>query len=180
MAKRRAKTQPQESRFILHRFNGDEIYRFESAGISAYATEVGVTLWFKVTADPTEAKLCEDTAEHGRGRSPNAEVGIDLPELEADKLVGCHFKMPGTKTDEEDSCKSLLYYFEHQPLRDNLITVVSRVDDRFWLRWKARTQDVNFYDGSKPETQVEIEGEFRFKDIEKWTLSVPKKRRGTQ
>ncbi|WP_020475566.1 hypothetical protein [Zavarzinella formosa] len=31
------------------------------------------------------------------------------------------------------------------------------------------TQDVNFYNGSKPPTKVEIEGDFLFKDIGHWT-----------
>jgi hypothetical protein len=167
MAKRRAKTQPPESRFILHRFNGDEVYRFESAVLWAYATKTGVTLWFEVSTEADAVKRCEDTAD--LGMSPNAEVGIDLPELDADQLVGRQFVLPGTKTDREDSCRSLLYYCEHQPLRDNNIAVVSRNGDRFWLRWTAVTGDVNYYDGSKPATQVEIEGEFVFKDIGKWS-----------
>ena len=46
---------------------------------------------------------------------------------------------------------------------------VSRTEDRFWLRWTAVTQDVNYYDGSKPATRVEIEGEFLFvTDVKKW------------
>lgn len=166
MGKRRAETQPRESQFILHRFNGDEVYRFESAVMWAYINEPGVTLWFEVSTDSDALQRCEDTAE--MGMSPNAEVGIDLPELDADQLVGRHFSIPGTKTDDEDSCMSLLYYCEHEPLRDNKIAIVSRSGDRFWLRWTAVTQDVNYYDGSKPPTQVEIEGEFLFKDIGKW------------
>lgn len=57
---------------------------------------------------------------------------------------------------------------EHEPLRQNRIAVVSRAADRFRLRWTAVTKDINYYDGSKPPTQVEIEGEFLFKDIGKW------------
>src|SRR5262249_23668978 len=144
----------------------DEVYRFKSAVMWAYRTVTGVTLWFEVAADHEAIQQCEDTAE--LGMEPNAEVGIDLPDLDADQLVGRQFVMPGTKTDDEDSCKSLLYYCDPEPLRNNTITVVSRAGDRFWLRWTAVTKDVNYYDGSKPPTQVEIEGEFLFKDIGKW------------
>jgi hypothetical protein len=166
MGKRRGKTRLSESRFVLHRFNGDEVYRFKSAVMWAYTTDTGVTLWFEAVADPDAIQRCEDTAE--MGMSPNAEVGIDLLELDANQLVGRQFVIPGTKTDDEDSCMSLLYYCEHEPLRDNKITVVSRIGDRFWLRWTAVTKDVNYYDGSKPPTQVDIQGEFLFKDIGKW------------
>src|SRR5262249_51924110 len=97
--------------------------------------------------------------------APHAEVGIDLKKLAADELVGRTFVLRGTKSDDADSCTSRLYYCEHEPLRQNKITVVSRTGDRFWLRWTAVTKDVNYYDGSKPPTKVEIEGEFLFRDI---------------
>ena len=159
---------PCEGQFILHRFNGDEVYRFQSAEMFAYEDESGhVTLWFEVSSDPDAVLQCEDTAE--LNMSPNAEVGIDLIEFDVDSLVGREFSILGTLSDDEDSSMSLLYYCEHQPLRDNKITVISREGNRFQLRWTAKTQDVNYYDGSKPQTNVEIIGEFLFKNIEKWT-----------
>ncbi|MFG2628935.1 hypothetical protein [Streptomyces sp. NPDC048473] len=155
-------------RFVLHRFNGDEVYRFGSAEMwvghaSDGGTDADVTLWFELAADDDAVQRCEDTADSGM--APTAEVGIVLPAAEADagRLVGRTFVMAGA-ADGEDSCMSLLYYYEHEPLRDNRITVVSRDGDRFRLRWTAVCEDVNFYDGSKPPTRVEIEGEFLFRD----------------
>ena len=89
---------------------------------------------------------------HGRdGYAPDAEVGIDLPDLDADELVGREFVIPGTQSDDEDSCMSLLYYCEHEALdATNRIQVVSRDGDRFRLGWTATVRDVNCYDGSKP------------------------------
>jgi hypothetical protein len=166
MGNRRAKSRTAESRFILHRFNGDEIYRFGDARMFALARrEGGVTLWFEVEADEDAIQRCEDTDED---MAPKAEVGIVLPDLDVDQLVGRQLLIPGTKTDSEDSCMSLFYYYEHEPLRSNVITVVSRSTNRFWLRWTASTRDVVYGDGSKPLTEVEIEGEFRFNDIDKW------------
>jgi len=150
-------------RFVLHRFNGDEVYRIASAVIHVCATEgseAPVTLWFEVAADADGARRCEDTEP--LGMAPTAEVGIELPGVDMDALVGREFVVPGVRSDDEDSCMSLLYYCEHQPLCDNRITVVSRDGDRFRLRWTARTQDVNYYDGSKPPTRVEIEGDFLY------------------
>ena len=63
----------------------------------------------------------------------------------------------------------MLGYCEHAALRDNRIRVVARDGDRFHLRWTATVRDVNYYDGSKPPTRVEIQGEFVFKDIGKWS-----------
>lgn len=169
MGKRRAKIALPADRFVLHRFNGDEVYRLKSAVMFGLATDSGVTLWFEAKADRVGAVWCEDTAEIGT--SPNAEVGITLPELNPDQLVGQELVFPGTKSDAEDSCMSLLYYCEHQPLRENRITIVSRDGDRFRVHWTAVTQDVNYYDGSKPLTRVEIEGEFLFRNVEKWQQS---------
>lgn len=160
---------PVGGRFVLHRFNGDEVYRLASADLWVSAPEGSegpVTLWFEVAADSADARRCEDT--ESLGMAPTAEVGVELPGVEppgadADALVGREFVMPGVRSDDEDSCMSLLYYCEHQPLCDNRITVLSRDGDRFRLRWTAVTQDVNYYDGSKPPTRVEIEGDFLFR-----------------
>ncbi|MFB6946475.1 hypothetical protein [Streptomyces sp. NPDC056305] len=157
-----------DGRFVLHRFNGDEVYRFRSAEMwLGCATDDGpdadAVLWFELAADDDAIQRCEDTAD--AGMAPTAEVGIGLvvAEADADRLVGRTFVMPGA-SDGEDSCMSLLYYYEHEPLRDNRITVISRHGDRFRLRWTAVCEDVNFYDGSKPATRVEIDGEFLFRD----------------
>jgi hypothetical protein len=157
---------PPAGRFVLHRFNGDEVYHLESAVIKAYESELGATLWFEVRADSKNAQWCEDTAE--MRRSPNATVGIELADLDADELVGREFTIAGTITDEEDSCMSLLYYCEHEPLRNNFIKVESRAGDRFRLKWTATARDVNYYDDSKPVMRVEIEGEFLFKNVDMW------------
>ncbi|MEU3654388.1 hypothetical protein AB0E67_16450 [Streptomyces sp. NPDC032161] len=164
MSEHAAGASPADGRFVLHRFNGDEVYRIASADIRVSAAERSegpVTLWFEVLADSDGARRCEDTAD--LGMAPTAEVGIELPGVDADALVGRELVLPGVRSDDEDSCMSLLYYCEHHPLRDNRITVVSRDGDRFRLRWTAVTEDVNHYDGSKPPTRVEIEGAFLFK-----------------
>jgi hypothetical protein len=157
---------PPEGRFILHRFNGDEVYRLASAKMSAHTSDGGVTLWFDAKSEREGAQRCEDTDEIGA--APNASVGVENESLAPDELVGRVFLMQGTKTDDEDSCMSLLYYCEHQPLRENRIEVVSQAGDCFRVRWTGVTQDVNYYDGSKPRTRVEIEGVFRFADIDEW------------
>jgi hypothetical protein len=163
-------------RFVLRRFNGDEVYRLKKAVMFAIASHAGgVTLWFEAVADDKRAKRCADTAE--LGMAPTAEVGVQLPALDAANLVGRTLSVPGTKTDAEDSCMSLMYYCEHEPLRKNKIAIVSRTADRFEVRWTAVTKDVNHYDGSKPSTKVEIEGEFRFKDYKKWAAMKPARRR---
>ncbi|MFF2011698.1 hypothetical protein ACFVWY_21820 [Streptomyces sp. NPDC058195] len=160
-------------RFVLHRFNGDEVYRLGEAVVRVLRSDEGgaggegagrgVTVWFEALADPEGARRCADTAE--AGMVPSAEVGVGMAEAEADidRLVGRTFLMPGVP-EGEDSALSLLYYFEHEPLRANRITVVSRDGDRLRLRWTGECDDVNFYDGSKPPTRIEVEGDFLYRD----------------
>ncbi|MFD7070380.1 hypothetical protein ACFV97_24455 [Streptomyces sp. NPDC059913] len=171
-------------RFVLRRFNGDEAYGLAEATVCVIRSYDGggdgdgsgdagwcggggggdgVTVWFEALAASEGARRCADTAE--AGMVPSAEVGVGMTEAEADidRLVGRTFLMPGVP-EGEDSALSLLYYFEHEPLRDNRITVVARDGDRLRLRWTAECDDVNFYDGSKPPTRIEIEGVFLYRD----------------
>ena len=64
MGMRRSKTTP-DGRFILYRFNGDEVYRLESAVMFGITEATGVTLWFEARADRNGAHWCEDTAYIG-------------------------------------------------------------------------------------------------------------------
>jgi hypothetical protein len=50
VGKRRAKKALPANRFVLHRFNGDEVYRLESAVMFGMADDSGVTLWFEAKA----------------------------------------------------------------------------------------------------------------------------------
>lgn len=160
-----------DGQFILHRFNGDEVYRLKSAVMFAGEFVDKVMLWLEVEADAKGAKRCKDTKS--LGVCPQAETGIKLKALDASRLVRRQFLISG---DDDHECQSSIYYCEHEPLRNNRITILSRKGDRFRVRWTGETIDVNYYDGSKPPTQVEIEGDFRFKDYEHWVKKPAKKR----
>lgn len=151
-------------RIILHRFNGDEIYEFESAEIFAFNNNFGeVTLWFEVTAHQNAIQRCEDTAE--MDTSPQVSVAFELPELELHQLVGQEFQNPGPEDGDDQPS---IYYHEHMPLVNNRIHVLAKTGNRFRVRWTGTTTDVNTLDESLPQTQVEIEGEFVFTNSQDW------------
>lgn len=140
----------------IHRFNGTEHFAIVSAKCFAVENGEEITLWFEVEATSDGAKQCRDTADFTA--SPSAELGIPVSCFNINDFVGREFRHAGTSNDNVDSCASIFYYYEHQPLRDNHVTVLSRISERnFRVRWIARTQDVNHYDGSKPDTRIEIE-----------------------
>ncbi|MEU2670354.1 hypothetical protein ABZ622_16050 [Streptomyces sp. NPDC007164] len=122
----------------------------------------------EVRADPVAARRCEGTAD--AGTAPSAEVGVATTSDGADidrqtDLAGRAFLMPGV-AEGEDSAMSLLHHFEHEPLRGNRITLLSRDGGLLRPRRTGECDGVNFYDGSKAPTRVVIEGEFLFRDAD--------------
>lgn len=99
---------------------------------------------------------------------PRAEVGIGLKTLDATKLVGRTFKIASGYEPGEAAYFATIYYVEHEELRENEIQVLGQDGNVFRARWLGLTTDVNYYDGTKPDTRVEIDAYFTFKDMEKW------------
>jgi hypothetical protein len=153
-------------RFILHRFCGDEEYVIKTATILAVKEETGLRLWFEAETEGVCIKSVPDTADLKAW--PKAEVGVSLMALDASKLVGRRFNVLSGYDEEEESYVATIYYVEHQELRRNKIEVLGQEDDIFLIRWTGVTTDVDYYDGGKPETKLEIEGRFTFSDMEEW------------
>ena len=139
------------------RFNGTE--RFEIVTGECFTVGDGddLRLWFEIQTTADGAKCCADTSEYPR--TPNAELGIPITGFNVENFLGCQFQHAGTSNDDEDSCDSIFYYHEHQPLRDNKVTVLQQLSGQtFRIRWTARTHDV--VDFRNPEAQIEIECDF--------------------
>lgn len=159
-------------KFVLHRFNGDEEYEIQTATILAVYDEDGFRLWFDVKTEGVCRKSLPDTLEL-RG-SPSAKVAVACKRIAPHKLVGSKFLVPfGYDADIEEDVATI-YYLEHEDLDDNEIQVLRQDGDLFHVRWTGTTMDVNYHDGSKPRTSVEIEAGFRFKDMAKWLCPEPK------
>lgn len=122
----------------IHRVNGNERFVIGSARCLTVGSGDDLMLWFEIETVADSAQPCSDTADNPTLRTLNWEFSSQI------------------LTSTISSCMSLFYYNEHQYLRNNHVTVLSRSGDRtFRIRWKARTQAVNIFDGSKPDAQVE-------------------------
>src|SRR5262245_62158049 len=108
-------------RFVLHRFNGDEEFRLQTATISARHDEAGVRLLFAADTNGVRIKSLPDTAE--LPASPNAEVTVVLKALDPYRLVGSHFSVPSAYDEEIDDHVATIYYVEHQDLNENEIEI---------------------------------------------------------
>src|SRR5688572_339365 len=105
------------STLVLHRLNGDEIYRVASAVMGADDYHGQVRLTFEVETEAEPFKTLPDT-ESLRAR-PDADVTVVLDSLEPADLVGKRFHVPSSWSDELEDHVSRIYYCEHQDLNDN-------------------------------------------------------------
>jgi hypothetical protein len=154
-----------EGRLILRRFNGIEVVRLQTAEMMAYRSDGHIFLSFEMRTENEADESSEDTAGWKNPRS--AEVNVLLSELDPWSLAGKHFSVPEGWTEAWDLL-ARLYYFAHEPINNNEIDILERQENRFHVRWTGTTRDINFYDGSKPETILEVEGWFIFPHMEKW------------
>ena len=151
-------------RFILHRFNGDEEFPLGAATILASRTEDGIRVGLDAETGGAAIRTVPDTA--GDPASPRAEVAFIVESLDPLRLVGRKFVVPRGSTWDDDLAS--LYYYEHEDLNDNTVEFLDRRHNMFLVRWTGTARDVNFYDGNKPPTTLEVEGWFRFDGLEKW------------
>ncbi|MBN9523821.1 hypothetical protein J0H58_35810 [bacterium] len=157
---------------VLHRFNGDEVYAVKSPTITASEEDGAVELLLYVDTKAKPIRTLPDTAE--LDPRPNAEVYITLKALDVSKLVGRRFSVSAAWDDEKQDYVSCLYYCEHGDLNRNVVRFLERQGNKFLVHWTATTTDVNYYDGSEPDTKVEIKAWFTFKGIRKWASAEPR------
>lgn len=146
----------------IHRFNGTETFHIQTAWMFTIGSGNDLTLWFEIETTDQGAQPNSDTREFVA--TPKAELGVNVTHFAPENLVGMQLHHKGTINDDDDSCDALFYYYEHQSLRDNSITIIAQnKPNTFKVNWSARTQDVNDYDGSKPDAHLEIEADFQIK-----------------
>ena len=58
--------------------------------------------------------------------------------------------------NEANEADGSFYYLEHQPTRNNRMEILARDGNRLKIRVSGSTEDVNYYDGSKPENRLQL------------------------
>lgn len=58
--------------------------------------------------------------------------------------------------NEANEVDATFYYLEHQPTRNNRMEILARDGNRLKIRVSGSTEDVNYYDGSKPENRLQL------------------------
>ena len=142
----------------LHRFNGDEVFGLSEATIRASPDGDDVLLNLAVNTHQCPIKTLPDTEELRAW--PNAEVTVRVPRAQLASLVGRRFSVPKAWDEAEGDHVSRIYYCEHEDLNENEVEFLELSGDALKVRWTGTTTDVNYYDGSKPDTRVVIESWF--------------------
>jgi hypothetical protein len=140
-------------RFILHRFCGDEEFSVVRATIEAIREGKNYQLCFKVHTDGVCVKSLPDTQE--LKARPNAEVIVKGKGLSPRSLVGKTLCVPLGYNEEEENHMAVIYYADHEDLDDNEIKILSKKGQMFRVQWMGNTKDVNYYDGSEPNSTAQ-------------------------
>ncbi|MGV3662362.1 MAG: hypothetical protein ACO1TE_19420 [Prosthecobacter sp.] len=147
-----------ESMLQLRRFNGPELYPITRAEWNVYRDEKRGRwdLWISVGADHAIFQQ-EDTRT--LKAQPTWEINWSAETLKREDLApGFVVDIPkGYVGTDAVSRHTNFYYTSHTDTDENLIKVVEADGDRLKLRLRGTTTDVNFYDGSKPETTLALE-----------------------
>ena len=144
----------------LQRFNGEEAYAIESATIEHYRDERGAyAVTFRAETGGAPIHTLPDTESlHAQ---PFAEVTLHLSKPPALALKpGQTFTLLKGYDKGTGEYHTNFYYCEHEPMDNNEVAVLRRDGLNVRARLSATTMDVNFYDGSKPDTKIIVEADF--------------------
>jgi hypothetical protein len=142
----------------LHRFNGDEIYNVSEATIRYFVRGDCVHMDFRVNTEDKPVQTLPDTEElHVR---PNGQWQTVVPIFGLKDWNGRTFSIPQGYDEESAEYLTNLYYVEHETIDENQISVLEHEGERLLVQITGMMPDVNYYDDSKPPTQVEIIANF--------------------
>jgi hypothetical protein len=142
----------------LQRFNGTEVWEISDGSFSIFRRNGASHVNFWVTAQKLTSEPLEDTY-------PETEPALEIltrPEYIPDALAGHQFSIPEysdaieNEWGEDGSFFNNFYYYEHQNLENMALEILAYSDGLYTLRFRCRTDDLNYYDGSKPQTEIEV------------------------
>jgi hypothetical protein len=142
----------------FHRFNGSEQFSIAQAKLfllKGYEDD-SPHLSFDFEAASTPLTTLPDTEPlHAL---PSGEFNVDVPTLDVSNLVGQVFSIP--EGNSAGDWLARIYYVEHDAARNCTLRVLEWNGDQFRVSVDGYCTDLNFYDGSKPDTHFVLEAWF--------------------
>jgi len=142
----------------FERFNGIEQFTICRAELFLLDADEDDTyrLSFDFEATGSPLKTLPDT--ESLHASPGGEFNVEISNFDLARLVGQVFSIP--HGDDDGDWLARIYYVEHDAARDCALRVLERDEDRFRVTVDGYCTDLNFYDGSKPDTHFVLEAWF--------------------
>ena len=143
----------------LTRFNGVELFTISSARFNIYEESGSVFGVFRLEAGDA-VQVLEDT-EILNG-CPCWELVWRVPSATIPTLTpGMIIEIPGYDSERQENITNFSYTGGGSESEDNRITVLQVSDGTLRARVLGETVDVNYYDGSKPPTLLEVVADFQ-------------------
>ncbi|MEN9361213.1 MAG: hypothetical protein RL095_2748 [Verrucomicrobiota bacterium] len=156
----RIKDPPPTDVFVLDRYCGREIYPLEEATCNVrFERNTEWPLRIEVKAGEATVQ-CEDTKT--LFASPYWSIEMRARDL-TDLKMGTTLKLP-VDSSRNPSVIHNFYYCSHTEPEKTKVEVLEVERDRMRLRLTGRVTDVNYYDGSKPDTKLYVEAWFHTGD----------------
>lgn len=142
----------------------DILYLTRFCGVEQYPVKTAA--WYIMKGDGTEdnpGMLCLEVT-FGVGNVLHEDIAslkaepewkIDFPKLE----IPVGSLQPGfclEQPNEDEDIDGNLYYVEFQPTMDNMMKIIAVDGDRLKIHLTGVTEDVNYYDGSKPKSTMQL------------------------
>lgn len=142
----------------FHRFNGTEQFSIAKAEVFLLKGYEGdpPRLSFDFEAEGIPLATLPDT--ESLRAVPNGEFNVEVPTLDVAGLVGQVFSIP--EGDSDGDWLARIYYVEHDAAKNCTLRVLEKNEEQFKVSVDGYCTDLNFYDGSKPDTRFVLEAWF--------------------
>ncbi|PGE94167.1 hypothetical protein COE80_22430 [Bacillus pseudomycoides] len=153
--------------FTINRFNGIEKYEISEAKIYAVKKQENeIMLWLEVETEQEPIQSLPDTVDCKM--NPSGEVTVYMDNLKLENFGEQEFIISKGYDEDSNDLAVRIYYFEHQEVNNNVLKMKYNGNGIFHINWTGITRDISYYDGSKPDITIEVNGEFIFEEFEEW------------
>ena len=152
------KDYPPEGQLLAKRFSGPEVFKITKAHWNLYTDgeRKNLTLLIECEEGIKLSKQIEYCSE-----SCHWELNLVEDEIEdANLREGFEASIPEGYDESRDGWITNFYFCEHDGTDQNRIRVEDRKEDRILVTITGQKTDLNYYDGSKPETKLYLKAWF--------------------
>lgn len=146
----------------LNRFCGQELHPVTKAIWNIYYDEdlnmQNLCIYLDADYGTVLNEDTKDLAAH-----PNWELNYLAKDMTKESLCsGFKFIIPEGYNEDNGGWITNFYYCEHEGTDNNTIEILDRKEGKLLIRLTGETIDVNYYDGSKPNTKLFVETWFSY------------------